>query len=395
MEVLFERESLYKEVWATPMTALAKKYLLSDSGIRKVCVALSIPLPGKGHWAKVQAGHRLPIPPLPPTDGRTHFSSRVPDSTDKAPFDTDDWLRDRIAFEAAPANAIVVFPDLVKPHPLVRSAAAAVRTEINGLQRSRAHAERPKKRKPGAPWEPDWGALSRPSWRRYLETGVMEIDPAVLPLRVSIESADRALRLWDTLLKACVARGLRIEMGDRRVEVSDGAETVKLRMSEKVEHEKRPVELGENTVLARAPTGRLRIFLGVIASETSIEDSPDQALEQQLNDFMARIYRALASSRRWHAALAERRHREEQVAQLRAQERAAAEEVARLQKTEVERTRELVAEATAWKDAQRILAYVNHIRGSASARGMTLPAEWAAWAESVAASMDPTRKRLE
>lgn len=390
----FERELLYREVWSTPMSTLCKKYRLSDKGLRKICITLAVPLPGKGYWAKVQAGHQLPTAPLPPTDGRTRFVTRSqPEAPTADQPSIDDWLAEQLASEANPARLITVLPDLVKPHALVRAAAASVHAEISGLQRSRAHAERPRKRKPGEQWEPNWEALAKPNWRRYLEMGVMELDPNTLPLRVSIESADRALRLWDALLKACEARGMRIDIGDRRVEVSDGIDSIKLRMSEKVEQEKRRVKLGEDAIFARLPTGRLRLFLGVVASEVSIEDSPDHPLEQQLNDFMVRIYRAFASRRRWHAAMAERKQREEQAAQLKAQERAAAAEVARLQKTEAERTLELITEATAWKDAQLILAYLNHIRGSASARGTSLPTEWVAWVESVAASMDPTRKK--
>lgn len=53
MAHVFERISLYEEVWTTPLTKLGKKYGLSDNGLRKVCKALSIPLPKAGHWAKV------------------------------------------------------------------------------------------------------------------------------------------------------------------------------------------------------------------------------------------------------------------------------------------------------------------------------------------------------
>jgi len=46
---LWDRDSLYEEVWATPMATLAKKYGISDVGLAKVCRKLSIPLPGRGH----------------------------------------------------------------------------------------------------------------------------------------------------------------------------------------------------------------------------------------------------------------------------------------------------------------------------------------------------------
>ena len=56
MEIIFGRIALYDEVWTTPLTQLAKKYSLSDNGIREVCKAMNIPLPVAGHWAKVAGG---------------------------------------------------------------------------------------------------------------------------------------------------------------------------------------------------------------------------------------------------------------------------------------------------------------------------------------------------
>ena len=68
MPIQFERQSLYEEVWSTPLTRLGKKYGLSDNGVRKACIAMNIPLPKAGHWAKIAAGHQIPRTPLPKTD---------------------------------------------------------------------------------------------------------------------------------------------------------------------------------------------------------------------------------------------------------------------------------------------------------------------------------------
>lgn len=49
------------------MTTVAKRYGLSDNGLRKRCIKLEIPLPPVGHWAKLQAGKEsVPKPKLPP-----------------------------------------------------------------------------------------------------------------------------------------------------------------------------------------------------------------------------------------------------------------------------------------------------------------------------------------
>ena len=63
----WDRDSLYEGVWATPMAKLAKKYGISDIGLAKVCRKLAIPVPGRGYWAKKEAGQtvqKLPLPAL-------------------------------------------------------------------------------------------------------------------------------------------------------------------------------------------------------------------------------------------------------------------------------------------------------------------------------------------
>lgn len=49
------------------MTKLAKAYGLSDVGLRKICVALDVPLPPRGYWTKLAAGRTIPMPALPET----------------------------------------------------------------------------------------------------------------------------------------------------------------------------------------------------------------------------------------------------------------------------------------------------------------------------------------
>jgi hypothetical protein len=65
----YEREKLYREIWAEPMTTVAKRYGISDVALRRHCKKLDIPLPKQGHWAKVQAGHKVKVPPLPKSKG--------------------------------------------------------------------------------------------------------------------------------------------------------------------------------------------------------------------------------------------------------------------------------------------------------------------------------------
>lgn len=70
----FERKKLFDEVWATPVTKLAKMYQLSDVGLRKICLALDVPLPPRGYRAKLAAGKKIPKPALHETTVKTTYA---------------------------------------------------------------------------------------------------------------------------------------------------------------------------------------------------------------------------------------------------------------------------------------------------------------------------------
>lgn len=61
----FTREELYRRVWETPVSKLAKEFDISDVGLAKACRKAGIPLPPVGHWAKLAHGKPTVKPPLP------------------------------------------------------------------------------------------------------------------------------------------------------------------------------------------------------------------------------------------------------------------------------------------------------------------------------------------
>ena len=58
-KIILTRQELYDLVWENPLSKLAKKYNLSDNGLRKVCKKLDIPLPKNGHWQKIQFNKKV------------------------------------------------------------------------------------------------------------------------------------------------------------------------------------------------------------------------------------------------------------------------------------------------------------------------------------------------
>jgi len=59
----YDREKLYKEVWAEPTQKVAARYGISDVALAKACRQLQIPKPPRGYWAKKAVGQPVPRRP--------------------------------------------------------------------------------------------------------------------------------------------------------------------------------------------------------------------------------------------------------------------------------------------------------------------------------------------
>lgn len=141
----YDRKTLYREVWQTPMLTLAKQYGVSDQGLRKACVKLQVPVPKVGHWAKIAAGHKVPTPPLPPFSDQQPKREPRPKLRPSIPDNIDEWLQP------------VQWPgDL---HPALKRVGRA----LNGLlAEGRAMRKQEARRKLRPPVSgPDWDSFGR------------------------------------------------------------------------------------------------------------------------------------------------------------------------------------------------------------------------------------------
>jgi hypothetical protein len=64
-QLTLSRKELYDLVWEEPMLSLSRKFKISDTGLRKICMRLKIPLPKSGHWQKLKFGKKVKKTPLP------------------------------------------------------------------------------------------------------------------------------------------------------------------------------------------------------------------------------------------------------------------------------------------------------------------------------------------
>jgi Asp-tRNA(Asn)/Glu-tRNA(Gln) amidotransferase C subunit len=62
---LVSRQELYEMVWSMPMIKVAQQFKVSGSYLARVCSALQVPRPERGHWAKLAVGKAPEKPALP------------------------------------------------------------------------------------------------------------------------------------------------------------------------------------------------------------------------------------------------------------------------------------------------------------------------------------------
>ena len=216
MYVTFERQTLFEEVWETPLTTLSKKYDLSDNGLRKVCVALSIPLPKAGHWAKLAVGKAVPRPKLPPAKDKTTYQSwrqfdpEIPSTKRQS---DDEWLHERQEYEAVEDNVISVVAKPKKWHPAVEPLRAWLLECIEEYRIAlKKQAESKKRRKTGK-YEPE---------HYYVDWDVRKHEPILgsthksAAMRVSLQTYERALSIFNALAFAAEKRGFEVTYGGRR-----------------------------------------------------------------------------------------------------------------------------------------------------------------------------------
>jgi len=164
------------------MQKLAVKYGISDVGLAKVCRKLAIPLPGRGYWAKKEAGQEVQQPPLTPLEKNVVLDKPTPR------------------------------PD---PPKLSDFATPPELTLVEQLER--VEGETPLKR----------GSLSHPlitearallGKARADDRGILWTGESCLDIRVSKESLDRALRIMAGLIGIIEDSGfsLALETRDRK-----------------------------------------------------------------------------------------------------------------------------------------------------------------------------------
>ena len=172
----FTRKELYDLVWSESLLSLSKKYNISDVGLRKICIRMSIPLTQNGHWQKIQFGKKVDKPSLQVTytgDQEITLTLRSGDTNEVA--DGLSHLKTlQKEIETDLKSKLIVPEKLTNPDKLIVAAKNSLMSQ-----------------------KPD----------NYLYKGTVSCLRDELDIRVARDNVGRTLRFMDTLIKALRARG--------------------------------------------------------------------------------------------------------------------------------------------------------------------------------------------
>jgi hypothetical protein len=180
-KITFTRAQLYDLVWSEPVSAISKKYNISDLSLRGVCKKMNIPLPPNGYWSKIRAGKKVPVTCLPVIEGDKQeiiFSLRQEEDLEKDDFQSPLSILEK-EIENDP-DLPTTLSKLKDPDKLVISA--------------KSHLEAQKFGK--------YGSANDPVFCRYDN----------LYIRVTPAQINRALCFMDSFIKLFRARGHKVEV---------------------------------------------------------------------------------------------------------------------------------------------------------------------------------------
>lgn len=377
-----KREDLYKLVWQTPMSQLAKQYGLSDRGLAKICDRMQIPVPGRGYWAKLYSGAKPHSKPLRKAGKDCQEVVRVHQRKELPENDTDkkkDLLELQQVFAGLSA---------ITPHKLV---------------------EATKKRLENA--KPDDNGILVTQAKRCLD------------IRVSDACMDRALNLLNMLFSVLEQRGFSIEIKEEENSIRPFtylelvAEKVQIHIEEKLNSTPHILTDAEKKKVARKeflygkysmypnewhmmsweppkwdyhPSGQLQFKIDNLQSSglrQNWSDSAGKPLESLLPTIAYYIIQSAAHLRNRTLEREERDRRWAEEARQR-------EERERQQLEEQKKVEHLDKLLGKWSRREEILQFLTWIDGNIASEERTEEfIQWYGWAESYAQKLNPLTKK--
>ena len=353
----YDREELYERVWEKPMLKVAEEYGVSSVALGKTCRKLCVPVPGRGHWAKLAHGHqgvkKMPLPKLDkvPVIFRSPIAARKPPSSDQV--DPEVVAVDQL-FSSGALNAQPVDP-AARTHPLIRHTAS--------LLRSRS--------------------------RKDEHSILLPRDVGGLDVKVSEGALERALQVMAQVVAVLERQGhgvavsdtggtIAVINGDR---VSFGIEEPIRKVVVQKPHVPNPTDRWDyDEIISYEPVGKLALCIhsdtpwGEREERKRWSDAKVQRVESRIADFVAGLMRTAVAQRRRE----EKRKRDEAEKDRRARERV------QLQKDvqqEEEKLKEFDDWMDAWERAERMRSFIAAYAEKSSLWSVEKQPKYKAWIE--------------
>jgi len=360
--VKLSREELYKQIWRTPARVRAEQFDISDVGLAKACKRMGSPRPPRGYWARKEAGKSVadvPLSPAKPTD-KLSVEFRRATHPKRPPTPRRDLIPDEVqSFD--------------HPHPLV----ALTRRHLENATVSKT------------------GLLDSATKQR-------------LDLTVSREKLERALRLFDAILKAWERLGHETLLGKEDASptlLRSGGESVRISIEEEIETVTLPPTEKELlrpkwTWKVRTETrskGTLKILLSGErieewrSFERRFRDGAASSLENTVGRILTAALDYLSDRRAYLVEAARRRKEREENHRIEQEPRRREEEERCRREEEKKRVDTFLNAASDWEKANRLREFIAECRIRMLGAGIDEIAigQWGAWAERIADEQDP------
>ncbi len=351
MHERWNRDELYKEVWAEPVQRVAERYGVSGNAIAKVCRKMNIPVPGRGYWAKKDSGQHVTQKPLPPMKNvpelwKPEPSPKTPPLPPDPEFDEIDRRMAAGDFDPPATRS--------KRHPLVERAKEILSSSSgeSSLRRVRVYGQ------------------------------------DTINVRVSKPVRSRALNIFNLLSEVAEKIGGSVHLTTKwstkvTVFAANGGEA-ELSIREKLTMVKSPDRKswsGEH-YNSFQPVGTLILEIGGYPKgvKTKWEDKPNRPIEKQLPEIIATLMKVCVISRR-------RDEEERRKELLRRKREMELEELARLIAAEESRVNTLLRDVENWHRARHIRDYIAAVESSTGPQESE--ATFLTWAKEQADRLDP------
>lgn len=348
-DIILTREELYELVWSTPMIQLAKKYKISDNGLRKKCKKMNIPTPDSGYWTKLKFNKPVRKKKLPKNftgKNEVNLSERTDDEPECNSIVSQ---RSRIAktYKELDQSYFVVQEELTKPDKLVKEARSIL-----------------SKRKVNK-WSSDPFIYSRGE---------------TLSIKASPHNISRALRFYDALIKLLKYRNHDLIVENRTTYAVVRDIRIELYLREKLRIEK--VKEGNWTTNNYFPTNKLVFKVDNYQEREFVDGS--KKLEERLADILADLELRAEKEIEW-------RIESEKREKIRKEQERIERELRERKEKEISEFNNLLSLFDRWQQARNLREYIIAIEEKNKRERKLSPKlkEWISWAKRKADWLDP------